>query len=89
MATPGVGGAASTGAASATAPSVGTVESVVSLPGTTVVVMNTTGVRGMGYLYPPKDADADIYQVWQSPFSGDALPALTAQCVAEGKRLLA
>jgi len=59
-----------------------------AFPGTTVVVMNTTGLRGMGYLYPPKDADADIYQVWQSPFSGDALPALTAQCVAEGKRLL-
>ncbi|CAB4702168.1 MAG: hypothetical protein F2663_07090 [Actinobacteria bacterium] len=60
-----------------------------AFPGTTVVVMNTSGMRGMGYLYPPKDADADIYQVWQSPFSGEALPALTAQCVAEGKRLLA
>ena len=31
----------------------------------------------MGYLYPPELDGLDLYQVWQTPFSKDALPTLT------------
>jgi hypothetical protein len=58
-------------------------------PDTTVVVMNPTGATEMGYLYPPELDTTDIYQVWQTPFSAEALPTLTEHCVAEGRRLLA
>ena len=37
----------------------------------------------------PELADVDIYQVWQTPFAADALPTLTAHCIAEGRRLFA
>jgi hypothetical protein len=60
-----------------------------AFPDCTVVVMNTTGATEMGYLYPPELDGLDIYQVWQTPFSADALPALTEHCVAEGRRLFA
>lgn len=59
-----------------------------SFPGTTVVVMNTTGATEIGYLYPPGLDGSEIYQVWQTPFAADALPTLTEHCIAEGKRLL-
>lgn len=58
-----------------------------AFPETTVVVMNTSGAE-MGYLYPPELDGRDIYQVWQTPFGKDALPTLTAHCIAEGRRLL-
>ena len=60
-----------------------------AFPGTTVLVMNTTGATEMGYLYPPELDTTDIYQVWQTPFGPEALPLLTDYCVAEGRRLLA
>lgn len=59
-----------------------------AFPGTTVVVMNTSGAE-VGYLYPPELDGADIYQVWQTPFGRDALTTLTEHCIAEGARLLA
>lgn len=59
-----------------------------AFPDATVIVMNTSGAE-MGYLYPPELDDLDLYQVWQTPFSKDALPTLTERCVAEGRRLFA
>ena len=38
----------------------------------------------MGYLYPPELDELDLYQVWQTPFSKDALPTLTAACIERG-----
>ncbi len=60
-----------------------------AFPDTTVVVLNTTGATEVGYLYPPELDTTDTYQVWQTPFSAQALPTLTEHCVAEGHRLLA
>ena len=60
-----------------------------AFPDCTVVVMNTSGSAEVGYLYPPELDGLDVYQVWQTPFSADALPTLTAHCVAEGRRLFA
>ena len=57
-----------------------------AFPGATVVVMNTSGAE-MGYLYPPELDGLDVYQVWQTPFSKDALPTLTEACIDEGRRL--
>ena len=57
-----------------------------AFPEATVVVMNTSGAE-MGYLYPPELDGLDLYQVWQTPFSRDALPTLTEHCVSEGRRL--
>ena len=54
----------------------------------TVVVMNTSGAE-VGYLYPPELEGLDLYQVWQTPFSKDALPTLTESCIGEGRRLFA
>ena len=59
-----------------------------AFPDATVVVMNTSGAE-VGYLYPPELDGLDLYQVWQTPFSKDALPTLTDACVAEGRRLFA
>ena len=57
-----------------------------AFPDSTVVVMNTSGAE-MGYLYPPELDGLDLYQVWQTPFSKDALPTLTESCIEEGRRL--
>ena len=57
-----------------------------AFPDATVVVMNTSGAE-VGYLYPPELDGLDLYQVWQTPFSKDALPTLTESCVGEGRRL--
>jgi hypothetical protein len=59
-----------------------------AFPDATVVVMNTSGAE-MGYIYPPELDELDLYQVWQTPFSKDALPTLTAACIDEGRRLFA
>lgn len=59
-----------------------------AFPDTTVVVMNTSGPE-VGYLYPPELDGLDLYQVWQTPFSKDALPTLTETCIGEGRRLFA
>ena len=59
-----------------------------AFPDATVVVMNTSGAE-MGYLYPPELEGLDLYQVWQTPFSKDALPTLTETCIDEGQRLFA
>jgi hypothetical protein len=59
-----------------------------AFPDETVVVMNTSGAE-MGYLYPPALEGVDIYQVWQTPFTKDALPTLTESCIGEGQRLFA
>jgi hypothetical protein len=59
-----------------------------AFPDQTIVVMNTSGATEIGYLYPPELEGRDVYQVWQTPFAADALPALTARCIAEGQRLL-
>jgi hypothetical protein len=59
-----------------------------AFPDLTVVVMNTSGAE-MGYLYPPELEGLDLYQVWQTPFSKDALPTLTSSCIDEGRRLFA
>ena len=59
-----------------------------AFPECTVAVMNTSGPE-MGYLYPPELEHVDIYQVWQTPFATDALPTMTAECIAEGRRLFA
>src|SRR3954447_5376204 len=59
-----------------------------AFPGTTVVVMNTSGAE-MGYLYPPELDGLDLYQVWQTPFAKEALPTLTDACIGEGRRLFA
>jgi hypothetical protein len=59
-----------------------------AFPGCAVAVMNTSGAE-MGYLYPPALDGLNLYQVWQTPFSKDALPTLTAACIKEGQRLLA
>lgn len=58
-----------------------------AFPDATVVVMNTSGAE-VGYLYPPELDGLDLYQVWQTPFSKDALPTLTEACIAEGRSLL-
>ena len=50
--------------------------------------MNTSGAE-VGYLYPPELDGLDLYQVWQTPFSKDALPTLTESCVSEGRRFFA
>ena len=60
-----------------------------AFPDCTVVVMNTSGAAEVGYLYPPELDGLDIYQVWQTPFSAEALPTLTEHCIAEGRRLFA
>jgi len=60
-----------------------------AFPDCTVVVMNTSGAAEVGYLYPPELDALNIYQVWQTPFSAEALPTLTEHCVAEGRRLFA
>ena len=60
-----------------------------AFPDHTVVVMNTSGQAEVGYLYPPELDGRNIYQVWQTPFAADALPTLTEQCIAEGRRLFA
>jgi hypothetical protein len=60
-----------------------------AFPDRTIVVMNTTGSTEIGYLYPPELDGHDVYQVWQTPFSADALPTLTSECVTEGRRLFA
>lgn len=57
-----------------------------AFPDTTVVVMNTSGAE-VGYLYPPELDGLDLYQVWQTPFSKEALPTLTKTCIGEGRRL--
>jgi hypothetical protein len=59
-----------------------------AFPEATVVVMNTSGAE-MGYLYPPELDGLDLYQVWQTPFSKEALPTLTKACIDEGRRLFA
>jgi hypothetical protein len=59
-----------------------------AFPEATVVVMNTSGAE-MGYIYPPELDGVDLYQVWQTPFSKDALPTLTNACIEEGQRLFA
>jgi hypothetical protein len=59
-----------------------------AFPDATVVVMNTSGAE-VGYLYPPELEGLDLYQVWQTPFSKDALPTLTESCIGEGRRLFA
>ena len=59
-----------------------------AFPDQTIVVMNTTGATEIGYLYPPDLEGRDVYQVWQTPFAANALPTLTAECIAEGRRLL-
>ena len=59
-----------------------------AFPDATVVVMNTSGAE-VGYLYPPELEGLDLYQVWQTPFSKDALPTLTETCIGEGRRLFA
>jgi hypothetical protein len=59
-----------------------------AFPDATVVVMNTSGAE-VGYLYPPELDGLDLYQVWQTPFSKDALPTLTETCIGEGRRLFA
>ena len=59
-----------------------------AFPDATVVVMNTSGAE-VGYLYPPELDGLDLYQVWQTPFSKDALPTLTDACIGEGRRLFA
>jgi hypothetical protein len=59
-----------------------------AFPDATVVVMNTSGAE-MGYLYPPELDGIDLYQVWQTPFSKEALPTLTESCIGEGRRLFA
>ena len=59
-----------------------------AFPDATVVVMNTSGAE-MGYLYPPELDGLDLYQVWQTPFSKEALPTLTESCISEGRRLFA
>jgi hypothetical protein len=48
-------------------------------PDHAVIVMNLVN-GSCGYLYPPELADRDIYQVWQSPFDRNALPALIDGC---------
>jgi len=58
-----------------------------AFPDATVVVMNTSGAE-MGYIYPPELDGLDLYQVWQTPFSKDALPTLTTACIEEGRRLM-
>jgi hypothetical protein len=57
-----------------------------AFPDATVVVMNTSGAE-MGYVYPPELDGHELYQVWQTPFSRDALPTLTDACIGEGRRL--
>ena len=47
------------------------------------------GGAEVGYLYPPELEGLDLYQVWQTPFSKDALPTLTETCIGEGRRLFA
>ena len=59
-----------------------------AFPDATVVVMNTSGAE-MGYLYPPELDGLDLYQVWQTPFSKDALPTLTEAASTRGGRLFA
>ena len=49
----------------------------------TVVVMNDTNGAAGSYLYPPDEADERVYQVWVSPYTGDALTVLTESCIAE------
>lgn len=52
-----------------------------------VVVLNVTNGWG-GYLYPPAVEGRDLYPVWQSPFTGQALGTLTTAATAAARQLL-
>lgn len=56
-------------------------------PDHAVVVMNLVN-GACGYLASPELHDLDIYQVWQSPFGRDALPALQATCARQIEAML-
>ena len=45
--------------------------------------------RRDGLPLPPGSDGIDLYQVWQTPFSKEALPTLTESCIGEGRRLFA